>query len=454
MRHGTRGGERSIGRFVLTRRVAVTQEGELWLGTGGGGATVAVKRVRARGPLRRRRLARAMRRLRLQRPTALLAVIDARVAARSVWIVREWDGGVPLGRLSAAATLAAGPATALAHNLLRALASLHERGIVHGRLTPDNVFVEPDGSVRLSDAGIAAGRSGHERSRRQDVTAAAAVIRDVWSVGVGAPGPPLAQLLASGALDRAPTAGAALRFVVACEAAAAGGGGHEELAAVARRLLGDAEPVEPVADAPAPAPARRRSHRGPAAVLAAAAALAATAATLGVVRPWTPAGRVRTVLPMPTRAVVLATPRPAPPPPPTPTPVPTPAPTPAPAGSFVLRPPAPPSAGLIVDAEWTAQNGPCPPATPCDMTTWLDLGAHDATAIDWQLVAVDECTGAQSVLYSVSVTAAAGQSRVSDSRSVTLPGSDPLKLYTLSIAPVRVASEGLVVTPGDAACPG
>ena len=88
------------------------------------------------------------------------------------------------------------------------------------------------------------------------------------------------------------------------------------------------------------------------------------------------------------------------------------------------------------------------------MTTWLDLGPHETQTFQWGLIAVDECNGSQLTLYTTSITASPSQTILTDSRTITIPGSHPLMLYTVSLAPVRAASRGLVVTPSSTRCPG
>ena len=86
------------------------------------------------------------------------------------------------------------------------------------------------------------------------------------------------------------------------------------------------------------------------------------------------------------------------------------------------------------------------------MTTWLDLSQHGTVSLTWELVAVDECDGTNTVLYTAAATAPPGDAMVSDSRTITIPGSHPLMLYTVSVSPARVASKGLLVTPGTTSC--
>jgi serine/threonine-protein kinase len=69
------------------------------------------------------------------------------------------------------------PAAArIARDLLRALAHLHERGIVHRDIKPANVMVREDGSAVLIDLGLAFATGEGEEPRSPDLTAAREIV--------------------------------------------------------------------------------------------------------------------------------------------------------------------------------------------------------------------------------------------------------------------------------------
>lgn len=67
-----------------------------------------------------------------------------------------------VGRPSQATTIA------LAHQIVRGLAAIHERGVLHRDLKPDNVMVDGRGHARIMDFGVAS--LSRERSRRTTTT--------------------------------------------------------------------------------------------------------------------------------------------------------------------------------------------------------------------------------------------------------------------------------------------
>jgi serine/threonine-protein kinase len=82
----------------------------------------------------------------------IVAVHDVGRDSGHSYIVMELVEGTPL---SALMPLPPSRALGLILQVCEALAFAHERGVVHGDVKPANVLVEPDGSVKLSDFGVA-----------------------------------------------------------------------------------------------------------------------------------------------------------------------------------------------------------------------------------------------------------------------------------------------------------
>lgn len=132
--------------------------GEVFLAVGLGDRRVALKLVRREllnDDTVRRRFAREVE-LSQQvggRYTAKLVKADLR--ARQPWLATEFINGPTLREyVRARGPLTGGSLRALAVALLEAVAAIHEAGIIHRDLSPNNVILAPDGP-RVVDFGIA-----------------------------------------------------------------------------------------------------------------------------------------------------------------------------------------------------------------------------------------------------------------------------------------------------------
>jgi hypothetical protein len=84
----------------------------------------------------------------------------------------------------------------------------------------------------------------------------------------------------------------------------------------------------------------------------------------------------------------------------------------------------------------------------------IDLGPHPQGTVTWQVVAIDRCSGAESVLASASGVDAVNDQYMWQDVTATLPRRDPLALYVVSLSPVRVASSAVDDPAGATACAG
>lgn len=97
---------------------------------------------------------------RFQHP-GVVRVYDAFSENNTAYLVMEKLDGETLGaRLSRVGTLPSGEIESLALELLDALAAVHDAGLLHRDLKPDNLFLRPDGHAVLIDFGSARGFSG------------------------------------------------------------------------------------------------------------------------------------------------------------------------------------------------------------------------------------------------------------------------------------------------------
>ncbi|MGH7687659.1 MAG: hypothetical protein ACREN2_12705, partial [Candidatus Dormibacteria bacterium] len=120
------------------------------------------------------------------------------------------------------------------------------------------------------------------------------------------------------------------------------------------------------------------------------------------------------------------------------------APAPPVPGAAVLEPAAPASAGIVRQVQ-LSPVGACDSGGACNLQTTLDLQLPHDGAITWEIVAVDRCTGAQSVLRSSTSTPDPSWQVVWATDQYSLPSTHPLLLYMVTVSPVRVASPPVAV---------
>ncbi|MER6361378.1 lanthionine synthetase LanC family protein [Kitasatospora sp. NPDC001527] len=165
------GGVLLAGRYVVTGAIRHGAKGGVFLGRDtDGGAEVVVKQARAHIEVDR---AGTDARAALRHEAALLARLEGQgLAPRpvelveqddSLFLVQERIAGQPLGSWVAARLRRDGSpdvdwaeAGPMAHALLDLVEQVHEQGLVLRDLSPGNVLVQPDGSLRLVDLELAA----------------------------------------------------------------------------------------------------------------------------------------------------------------------------------------------------------------------------------------------------------------------------------------------------------
>lgn len=149
---------RRVGPFRVTHRLGVGGMGEVFLAVGSGGQRIAVKLVRREllyDETVRRRFAREVRLSETVGGRYTAKLIRADVDAPQPWLATEFIDGPTLNEyLREHGPLGGGSLRALAIALLEAVAAIHDAGIIHRDLTPNNVLLAPDGP-RVVDFGIA-----------------------------------------------------------------------------------------------------------------------------------------------------------------------------------------------------------------------------------------------------------------------------------------------------------
>ena len=471
----------------------------------------------------------------------LVPFVEVVEAGADVWVLREFDSGVPLAKLALNSPLSHRQAAGTAAACLQALSQLHAAGLCHGRVHGGNVFVEPDGAIRIVDAGIGGPPSRRDQRARQadDMKATAALVYTVWPDWEYEAGRVIYDLLEAGRMGDAVSASQGLQLLAASLPPAENKPSADlALAALGVRLLdGGSKDVHPapavpeprrreeviasalpiskawklapreplanpsIATPPSPAPVSpppivtppsrapkepQASHVGgstpavyrwvpaPAkadSVLAAAArrlvslgserarlvtsrlprglatsrgtqAAAAVAASVAVVLglvighavapAWPPAGHaVGPSAAGGSRAQATV-----------------PAPKPA---SGTLKPAAPTSAGFVRQVELVPLTD-CAAGGHCTVKSVFHLQSpHSAASLSWDVVAVDRCSGAQSVVASSSSTLDPSWNQVWAADEYVVPSTHPTLLYAVAESPYRVASAPLAIN-GSAAC--
>lgn len=145
-----RKGEMLAGRYRLEEIVGA---GEVWRATDlERRRVVAVKRVRAGDKERVRREARIG--AHLQHPNVVV-VFDVVRERSERWLVMEYLPSRSLTDVLLTGDLVSpGRAAEIGAQVATALASMHEKGLVHHDVTPENILVTEDGTAKLADLGI------------------------------------------------------------------------------------------------------------------------------------------------------------------------------------------------------------------------------------------------------------------------------------------------------------
>lgn len=494
----------------------------------------------------------------------LVPFVEIYDTGTDVWVLREFDSGVPLSKLALNSPLSHRQAAGTAAACLQALAQLHTAGLCHGRVHGGNVFVEPDGAIRIVDAGIGGPPSRRDQRARwaDDMKATAALVYTVWPdweyeagrlvydlLEAGRMGDPAAarqglELLAGSLppadnnstadlalaalgvrlLDGTPTriqqppATSAPRRVE--EAVAAAAAPITNVWTVAPPALVANPPIArppspppiptpssppPTATPPTPpvvtpppppaaatlpaqvavvssgvyrwVPARarqdtvvasatrvvaeparrllgvsgararliasrlpqglvtRRRHQVGAAVAASVAIVLGVVIGHAVAPTWPAGGRVPALRPAGGSHAQATIPAPAP-------------------ASATLHPAAPAAAGFVRQVD-LVPLGDCATGGHCSFKSVLHLqGPHAAAALTWDVVAVDPCSGAQSVLSSSTRNLDPSWDQVWAADQFSVPSTRPTLLYAVAESPYRVASAPLEINGAAACTPG
>lgn len=162
-----------LGRYELSKPVAAGGMGTLWAAEDlAVGREVAVKLIRSSASTGAERSDAERRFRREARITARLAhpgvpaLYDFGMDDGELFIVMEWVDGVTLANLiDLVDPVPVGWAAAIMAQVCAVLDAAHDQGIIHRDLTPRNVMIRPDGTVKVLDFGLAGALSSDEYSQ-------------------------------------------------------------------------------------------------------------------------------------------------------------------------------------------------------------------------------------------------------------------------------------------------
>jgi hypothetical protein len=188
-------------RYVLDREIGRGGSGAVWLGRDEVlGRVVALKRIGLPPGASASDLARAEREARLAASVNhanVISVFDFVNDGDQQWLVTEYVDGTTLARMiRERGRLSPDEAAPLLLQAADALAAAHRVGIVHRDVKPSNILIARDGTVKLSDFGIARAVADASLTQTGLVTGSPAYIApevatgasatsasDVWSFG-------------------------------------------------------------------------------------------------------------------------------------------------------------------------------------------------------------------------------------------------------------------------------
>lgn len=149
--------DRILGRYTLEKLLGEGGMGQAWLAIDQlTNDRVVLKRTKNLDPVLRRSLLQEAAALERLSHDHIIRILRTEVVGREPIVVMEYASGGSLATLLQEQPLTRLAKERLSRELLSAVSAAHARAIVHGDLKPQNVLLDEQGLVRLSDFGLAA----------------------------------------------------------------------------------------------------------------------------------------------------------------------------------------------------------------------------------------------------------------------------------------------------------
>lgn len=162
-------GLESIGRYTLLERVGKGESGDVFRARDGKGTIVALKVLNERSGSAKRRLVRFYQEARLSMQVDHPNVVKALEVGKSDgrhFIAMDYIEGENLARhVMRSGVLRQKDALRLAIDVAGALAALHDAGIIHRDVNPNNILVAVDGRAVLADLGLSKSEADFDLTR-------------------------------------------------------------------------------------------------------------------------------------------------------------------------------------------------------------------------------------------------------------------------------------------------
>lgn len=190
-------------RYQLIRQLAAGSYAETWLATDLMlDRFVAIKLLHASDTDHQTETAQFFQEARIAAAVNhpnIVAIFDAGTTGDRPFLVMEWVDGSSLKReIVAARRLPVSRAVAVTAELLDGLSSIHEQGIIHRDVKPQNIMVNEFGTVKLADFGIA--RLAGESEVRGDGTTTGSAAYMAPEQAQGQPVTPAVDIYATGVI--------------------------------------------------------------------------------------------------------------------------------------------------------------------------------------------------------------------------------------------------------------